>query len=320
MRQLRTVLMALLLAVGALGRFSLPAAAQEQGRYYPETGHTLDARFVAYFDEHGGLGILGYPITNSFIDPKSGWLIQYFQDARMELAPDEAGSLVVRLSPLGEYLGGWQPPLHGDPSLIGPNPGCKYYPESGHTVCYAFLAYYEQHGGPALFGYPISEFKLENDRIVQYFQGFRLDWYPDDPMGTEVRVAPLGRLHFEAAGYDRALLRPGLPSDMILYRVLELLPKASVWKPVVQSSDTQHVYVTVRDQNLNPVAGVSVTLNAHFPQGDRTLIMPVTDESGLSQLSLDFAGESPGNDVNLEFWIVRGEIQASTRDSFRIWW
>jgi hypothetical protein len=304
----------------ALAGAAYPALAQDLGRYYPETGHTLDTRFVEYFDEHGSLAILGYPITNSFLDPTTGWLVQYFQNARVELAPDATGALEPRLSPLGEYLGGWQPPLAGEARVLSANPGCRFYPESGHSVCHAFLDFYDRNGGPAQFGFPISEFRLENDRIVQYFQGFRLDWYPDDPLGSEVRVAALGRLQFEVAGYDRALLRPNLPFDMIFYRVVDLRPRAAVWKPVVQSTDSQHVYLTVHDQNLNPVSGAAVTLIAHFPTGDQIVTMPITDEQGVSQVTLTFEGQPAGSDVNLEFRVVRGEMQASTRDSFKIWW
>jgi hypothetical protein len=210
--------------------------------------------------------------------------------------------------------------LAGEARVLSANPGCRFYPESGHSVCHAFLDFYDRNGGPAQFGFPISEFRLENDRIVQYFQGFRLDWYPDDPLGSEVRVAALGRLQFEVAGYDRALLRPNLPFDMIFYRVVDLRPRAAVWKPVVQSTDSQHVYLTVHDQNLNPVSGAAVTLIAHFPTGDQIVTMPITDEQGVSQVTLTFEGQPAGSDVNLEFRVVRGEMQASTRDSFKIWW
>ncbi len=65
-----------------------PVHAQENGRYFPETGHTIDGQFVRFFDLQGGLEILGYPITDAFVDPRSGWLIQYFQNARMELVLD----------------------------------------------------------------------------------------------------------------------------------------------------------------------------------------------------------------------------------------
>ena len=41
-----------------------PVAAQIAGRYYPETGHLLDAVFVNHYDAQGGPAVLGFPITD----------------------------------------------------------------------------------------------------------------------------------------------------------------------------------------------------------------------------------------------------------------
>jgi hypothetical protein len=35
---------------------------------------------------------------------------------------------------------------------------------------------------------------------------------------------------------------------------------------------------------------------------------------------LAYEGVPPGSMVDLEFWVVYGELQAVTRDSFRVWW
>ncbi|HMK07860.1 MAG TPA: hypothetical protein VK449_02410, partial [Anaerolineales bacterium] len=201
------VLLALAVAGVAAVAQSPPAAAQEEGgRYYSETGHTLDGRFVGFFDDHGGSAILGFPITDSFVDPASGWRIQYLENARLELAPEAgSGRVGVRLAALGEALGGWQAPLDAAEIPGAADANCRYYAESGHSVCHAFLSFYQAHGGPDSFGYPISEFQLVGDRIVQYFQAIRLDWYPETPSGEPVRVAPLGRQHFDQMGYDPAL-------------------------------------------------------------------------------------------------------------------
>jgi hypothetical protein len=49
--------------------------------------------------------------------------------------------------------------------------------------------------------------------------------------------------------------------------------------------------------------------------------MPQTDERGVSQVDLKFQNQKRGTNVDLELWVVwRGELQAVTRDSFRIWW
>ncbi len=104
------------------------------------------------------------------------------------------------------------------------------------------------------------------------------------------------------------------------YAVTELRPTASVWSPCLGPSGAQQVFIVVRDQNANPVAGAAVLLMAHFPDGDRAVVMPQTDERGISQLSLLYEGQPPGRVVTLEFLVVFGELQAQTRDSFRIWW
>jgi hypothetical protein len=314
---IRRTALAVLLGFGALAATAMPSSALGTGgRYYPETGHTLAAEFVAYYDDRGGLEVLGYPITEAFVDPQSALLIQYTQAARLELVPDLYGAgAVVRLSSLGEALDFGEP--QSPPS---DDRGCRFFAQSGHNVCHAFLEFYETHGGPSVFGYPISEFTLEGERIVQYFQGFRLDWRPDAPGGGRVQVGPLGRLHFDRQGYDPALLRPQLPTDPIFYRTTDLQAQASVWLPVTRSDDTQELYVLVRDQTASPIAGASVVLIAHFPGLDQMVIMPLTDQDGLSRLTLEYVGVPPGSSVELEFVINSGDLRATTRDSFRVWW
>jgi len=54
---------------------------------------------------------------------------------------------------------------------------------------------------------------------------------------------------------------------------------------------------------------------------EQTFVMPQTDERGISQVDLSFQDQTRGANVDLELWAVwRGELQAVTRDSFRIWW
>ncbi len=312
---------AVALAIAVLGSLVGPVSAQETGgRYYSETGHTLDARFLSFVDDHGGVSLLGFPITDAFIDPHSGWLVQYLHNARLELGSEGGGGAVsVRLSALGEALGGWEAPLTPDRIPASADATCRYYPESGHAVCHAFLDVFLARGGPGLFGYPISEFRLEGERIVQYFQAFRFDWYPEAPAGSQVRMAPLGQEHFAASGYDPALLRPRLPADPLLYRVLELRPSVALTHPVSAGIGNQTVYVVVRDQNLNPVSGVTVVLTIHLAQADRILLLPATDGRGLSRIDFEFSDQPRGFSVELEVTVVLDRLQRLTRDSFLIW-
>lgn len=295
-----------------------PARAQQAGgRYVPETGHTLDAAFVAAYEAYGGQEILGYPISTAFIDPQGGMLVQYTQNARLERPVGPEGQPgTVRLRALGEALGGWEAP----PEAGEAGPGCRRFAESGHTVCHAFLAFFEAHGGVGRFGFPISGVRLESGRMVQYFQVLRIDWYPEARRGARVRVAPLGEIHFARAGYPLELRRPNRPEDPAAYRVTALLPQASVLRPVTSPGGAQTVVLVVRDQNLLPVPRAAVLLTAHLPDGARTIVMPLTDEQGWSRYPLNLDGVPPGHEVTLDFAVVYGELQASTRDSFRVWW
>jgi hypothetical protein len=287
------------------------------GRFYPETGHSLEAQFVDIFDTSGGVDILGFPITDGFVDLQSGRLIQYTENARLEWITDDSGAgghAILR--PLGEMMGGWQRSVD---SGSMDSRGCRYFKETGHSVCYAFLDFFNAHGGADLFGYPISEFSIQDDRIVQYFQRFRLDWHPEAPAPDQVRVAALGREHFDQSGYNPDLLRPASSGPNGDYRVTQLQTSASVMYPVLPQEGQQHIYVVVRDQNLFPVPHAAVMLVAHLPDGDRFNLMPTTDSQGLSRLTLQVDKMARGTKVNLELWIFYDQLQAVARDSFVVW-
>ena len=295
-------------------------SAQTTWRYFPETGHNLDPAFAAVFDRYGGVDILGYPITEAFADPGSGRLLQYFENSRLETTLEERGPGTPSVSAVGVMLGGREPPRRRPPALAWSQPGCRYFADAGHSICHAFLDFYDSHGGKERFGEPISDYKLEDGRLVQYFEGFRLDWNPETlPVGA-VRIAPLGRLHFARSDHDAALLAPILPEDEGQYRVLGLQPELALSQSIVKPQGAQQVVVLVRDQNELPVVGASVTLSARFPDGVRTFLLPLTDAEGITRIDLEFDSQIPGSNIELLAWAVYQELRASTRDSFRIWW
>lgn len=67
----------------------VPPATDPHRRYYPATGHTISHDFLAYFDAHGGLDRLGYPISEPFQD--GGHVVQDFQRARLVWEYGERG-------------------------------------------------------------------------------------------------------------------------------------------------------------------------------------------------------------------------------------
>ena len=313
--------LALLLALGlALAASPLPAQAQGSRLYFAETGHSLDSRFLEAFEGWGGAATLGFPLTESFYD-EDGLLLQYLENARLELVPQELGpGLQVRLAPLGVIMGGWDLPLERGGLPPASRAGCRFYPESGHQVCHAFLDYYLEHGGPQVLGYPISEFRLQGGRIVQYFERLRLDWHPEASAGGWVQPGPLGREHFGLAGYDPALLDPKRPPAGADYQVFALHPQPSVWKPLVRSEDEQQVHLVVRDQNMLPVPGAAVLLTVYLPEGLQVQLLPPTDADGITRAELVLSGQPPGSRVDMDFTVLYRDISAFARDSFYVWW
>ncbi|MDQ5853634.1 MAG: sortase, partial [Chloroflexota bacterium] len=65
-----------------------------------------------------------------------------------------------------------------------------WFRETGHTLAYSFRAFWEQHGGLPVFGYPITEVFLEEGRPVQYFERARFEWHAPQ---AQVQAGHLGR-------------------------------------------------------------------------------------------------------------------------------
>jgi LPXTG-site transpeptidase (sortase) family protein len=53
------------------------------------------------------------------------------------------------------------------------------FKETGHTLAYNFKVFWQQQGGLAIFGFPLTEVFLENNLPVQYFERARLEWHAD---------------------------------------------------------------------------------------------------------------------------------------------
>ena len=90
------LLTAILLSLSLLPDLSAPAA-PESDIHFPQTGVTLsDAHgFLTYWQSHGGLAQFGYPITEIFEERLADgrvYLVQYFERARFEYHPENAGT------------------------------------------------------------------------------------------------------------------------------------------------------------------------------------------------------------------------------------
>src|SRR5437588_270606 len=105
-------------------------------------------------------------------------------------------------------------------------PGPRTFPQTGQTVSGQFRAYWEQHGGMAQQGFPISDEFVETSTLdnkpyrVQYFERAVFEWHPQNQPPYDVLLSQLGTFQYKAK-YPQ-----GPPADTV------------VGRPVVDLQDT----------------------------------------------------------------------------------
>jgi hypothetical protein len=292
--------------------------APDRRRYFEETGFWVTGHFLNYFEEHGGLEIFGYPISASYLNG-DGVYVQYFQKARMGWHPLNPESFKVQLGLLGDELGFRQPPA-GPPTTLSARR--VYFEATGHTVAYMFLDYFVEHGGINIFGYPITEMFIENQKIVQYFQRLKLVW---DVQTSEITVGNLGEVSV-AANRDRIPgnvlepldLRIGEQGIQDLHLVMDLA------YAVVSSRRSQDVRVVVLDdREQDPVTDAQVTLILEDDGGGARSDSPQilrTDSLGRVTHSFALEGITPGTWIVVRADVAYGGIEASQKELFLVWW
>jgi len=301
----------------ALAGFS--AAAQSvDSQYFPETGHFVNGEILKEFRKASDpITVYGFPITDVFSKPGDHRQYQYFEKALFVFDPQNIQGIQVRRLPLGKILY----PNDATPSYTPISTGCRVFPESGlkYPVCFAFLDFFESHGGVSQFGYPISNFEQREGMIVQYFQRARLEWHPELPTGNRILLTDLGKELFELNDEDPQLLLPhsdnNLPQSVLSIRVRPY-PVFSV----VPRVGKQSVYVVIHDQNSRPVSNVKVNLIVTLPSGEKKFHdMAVTDENGIAHSSFDIKSETTGL-AEVAVTAIYENLKEQSFSSFRIWW
>jgi hypothetical protein len=319
--------------------FILPAlltfAQSEDTRYFEETGHNVSGEFLRFYDQHGGRAIFGYPLTREFVE--NGLVVQYFQRVRMEKHPENPEPYKVQLGLLGEELGWRQAPIPESEIPPPTHPDKRYFPETGHTVAFAFLECYQENGGLDIFGYPITEWIIELDgRIVQYFQRGKMEWYPENPPGQRVQLGMLGTRYVEEfvdpiykereSSYIHSQAVPPTATPIqgstdSSSNVTALQIMATLKYPIIGLKGTQTVYVYVLDQSSHGVSGVLVDMQVEYKDGRRdSFSLPPTDTNGYTQIEFAIGDPAPGYVVIVSLVASHGNIRGETSTAFLPWW
>lgn len=208
----RSVTLALLLMlIGTLVPTAVQPTshAQSEAQFFSQTGKTITGRFLEYWNSHGGLEQQGYPISDMLSEKSDTdgkiYTVQYFERALFEAHPENVAPNDVLLSLLGAFLYKQKYPNGAPDQVPNTTGGSTVFPETGKRAGGVFLDYWQQHGGLAQEGLPISDEFLETSGLdgkqyrVQYFERAVFEYHPENT-GTayEVLLSQLGTFRWQA--------------------------------------------------------------------------------------------------------------------------
>jgi len=136
--------MAVLLSMAGVGS----AQAQQNERCFPETGACISGRIREFWEHNGGLAVFGLPMAPQQQEMLEGKALQaqWFERVRLELHPENARPYDVLLGRLGvdrlvQQGRDWFTFPKSEAQA-----DCRFFAETGHNVCGAILAAWRANG------------------------------------------------------------------------------------------------------------------------------------------------------------------------------
>jgi outer membrane protein assembly factor BamB len=204
---LRVIIILVLISVAVRAPESNTGAAQTEAIQFPATGKQVRGKFLQYWQEHGGLAQQGYPISDEFQEKSATdgktYTIQYFERAVFELHPENNPPFDILLSLLGVSTYEQRYPGGALGQIPNVSTGSVFFPQTGKRLGGRFLQYWQEHGGLAQQGYPISDEFTEISAIngkeyaVQYFERAVFESHPDNQPPYDVLLSLLGSLQYK---------------------------------------------------------------------------------------------------------------------------
>jgi hypothetical protein len=184
----------------------------DDARCFEQTGFCISGRIREYWEQNGGLMVFGYPISPQRAETIEGQnlQVQWFERNRLELHPANPRPYDVLLGRLSSDLLNYQNRDWQQFPQTGNQSGCRFFAETGQSVCGEILAAWRANGleldgrpgktadeNLALFGLPISPPQTETlsdgrQYTVQWFERARFELHPENPAPHNVLLGLLG--------------------------------------------------------------------------------------------------------------------------------
>ncbi len=210
----------IVLLMGSTSSFAYPShpvvlQPADECQTFSETGFQVCGRLLEYWQQNDGLRVFGLPIGPQHEAMVEGQpvQVQWFQRNRLELHPEHSPPYDVLLGRLGVDMLEQQGREWGSFPTGTEQPGCRFFPETGHSICEPFLQAWQENGleidgvttgtseaeSLALFGLPLSEPQEEmlsdgTRHTVQWFERARFELHPQHSPPYNVLFGLLGSL------------------------------------------------------------------------------------------------------------------------------
>ncbi|NOK82354.1 MAG: Serine protease, subtilisin family [Chloroflexi bacterium AL-W] len=188
-----------------------PTFAQSDELCFPETGYCITGRIREFWQQNGALPVFGYPTgpQQEVLIEGQPFQAQSFERNRLELHSENAPPYDVLLGRLGVVRLEQQGRDWFAFPTSSEQPGCRFFPETGHNVCGDILAAWRANGlefdglagkseaeNLALFGLPLSDVQTEEIQgqmyEVQWFERARFELHPENQPPFNVLLGLLG--------------------------------------------------------------------------------------------------------------------------------
>jgi outer membrane protein assembly factor BamB len=160
------------------------------------TGAPIVVRNTVYIGSAGG--------TLYGVEAATGRKVVEFPDLGDRINVGLSAGSGVLVVPVGARLFAFTSATGGPPAP-SPTPDWtqpRYFPETGHTLQGRFRQYWEEHGGLAQQGYPLTDEFSEVSALdgqtytVQYFERAVFEWHPENASLYDVLLAQLGTYRY----------------------------------------------------------------------------------------------------------------------------
>jgi Tol biopolymer transport system component len=316
--------------------------AQTGQRCFAETAFCIEGRIREFWEQNGGLPVFGYPITPQRAEVIEGETrqAQWFQRNRLELHPENARPYDVLLGRVGVDVLEQQGRDWRNFPTSQPQPGCRFFPETGHNVCGDILLAWrasglELDGVPgisqeeslALFGLPISEARPERlsdgeTYTVQWFERARFEMHQED---TASDVVLLGLLGTEMREAEPVAAAPTPTAETVFVPTptrAAPTPQAATPTPTPAVGDPRRIaFVSDRDGNndifvMNADGSQAVNLTSNPADDNQPAWSP-----GGTQIA--FVSNRTGNNdifvMNADGSALFNLTRSSAQDSHPVW-